>query len=741
MAIYFDEVTQQFHLQAGQTSYVIQVHKGAYLIHRYFGRRLLNPKIEQPLITVDRAFSPNPDPLDDTFSLDTVPLEYPVFGSSDFRLPAFEAELHDGSSIVDLRYKTYRIFSGKPKLDGLPATYVEHENEAQTLEIDLLDETLQLTVTLRYTAFLSHSIIARSVSVANCGQHDVKLKRVLSAVCDFPNGSYNILHLPGAHAREREVSVLPVGRMAQLLESRRGASSHQQNPFFALVSPNTTEDSGEIFAFSFVYSGNFLMGVDPDQYGMIRAMVGINPFGFAWQLKPGETFHAPEALLGYSQQGLGSMSRDFHRLFRTRLVRGTFRDQVRPVLINNWEATYFTFDQETLLDLGRSASKLGIELFVLDDGWFGHRDNDRSSLGDWKIDFRKLPEGLQSLEKGLRDQNLKFGIWVEPEMVSPDSDLYREHPDWCLHVGDRSRSLGRHQLVLDFSRSDVQEAILDQLTHLLQSAPIQYVKWDMNRHMTEVGSVAWPKDQQSEVGHRYILGLYHVLEELTKQFPSVLFESCSGGGGRFDPGMLYYMPQVWTSDNTDAIGRLFIQFGTSLLYPSISMGAHVSAVPNHQVGRITPIDTRGLVAMMGNLGYELDVRNLSSHDRDRVNEQVLFYKSIQRLVLFGDLYRLRHPNTQKDAAWMYVGVDQREAIATYVQILAQGNPPMDRLMLRGLDPIIQYEVSLIVHDLQYSIPENVLHVAAFGDELMNVGLVIPYLLGDFRACAWTLKAR
>ncbi len=741
MPVYYDGQTQQFHLQAGQCSYVMQLYKGAYLVHRYFGRSLSNVSINQPLITVDRAFSPNPDPADEHFSLDTVPLEYPVFGSSDFRLPAIEAEFDDGSSILDLRYVRHRILPGKPQLIGLPATYVEREEEAQTVEIDLQDAPTGLVVTLRYTAFAHHGVIARSVSVANHGVQNIRLKRVLSAVCDFPSESYHLIHLPGAHAREREMSIIPVGRTAQFLESRRGASSHQQNPFFALATPFTTEDYGDVFAFSLVYSGNFLMGVDTEQFGTVRAMAGINPFGFGWLLRPSETFHAPEALLGYSQQGLGAMSRDFHRLFRKRLVRGAFRDQVRPVLINNWEATYFHFDQDTLLELGQSASLLGIELFVLDDGWFGHRDDDRSSLGDWKVDIRKLPEGLSALEKALREQNMQFGIWVEPEMVSPDSELYRTHPDWCLHVGERTRSTGRHQLVLDFSRSDVCEAILDQLTRLLQSAPIRYVKWDMNRHMTEVGSKGWPIDQQREIGHRYILGLYYVLEELTRRFPAVLFESCSGGGGRFDPGMLYYMPQVWTSDNTDAIGRLSIQFGTSLLYPSITMGAHVSAVPNHQVGRITPVDTRGLVAMMGNLGYEMDVRQLTDLDREKVSAQILLYKEIRQLVLFGDLYRLRHPHTQRDAAWMYVSEDRDEAFVTYVRILAVANSPMDRLILRGLEPQTEYHAKLLVYDVSYEIPDSMLDVTARGDELMAVGLMIPHLHGDFRACAWKIVSQ
>ena len=688
MAIMFDEQTHTFHLRAGACSYVLQVYKQRYLVHRHFGARLHRTSMARPLFMVDRSFSPNPEAGDPAFSLDTLPQEYPTYGMSDFRVPAIEVLAQDGSSVVDLRYETHRILSGKPPLPGLPATYIEQEAEADTLEIDLRDPLTHLQVTVRYTAFAEHSVIARSVTVKNEGTAPLRLARVLSAALDLPDADYEFRRLAGAWGRERAVVTGPMTAGGHWIESRRGASSHQQNPYFELARPGADERHGDVLGVSLVYSGNFFMGAEVDQFNSLRLVAGVNPFDFEWRLEPGETFHAPEVLLAYSDEGFGGLSRTWHRLFRTRLARGRHRDNLRPVLINNWEATYFAFDRATLLDLGASAAGLGVELFVLDDGWFGRRDNDESSLGDWTVDARKLPGGLADVAQELAQQGLQFGLWVEPEMVSPDSDLYREHPDWCLHVKGRERSLGRHQLVLDFSREDVCDEIVRRLTDVMHSAPIRYVKWDMNRHMTEVGSAGRAADRQRETAHRHMLGVYRVMEEVTRRFPDVLFESCSGGGGRFDPGMLYYMPQVWTSDDTDAIARLGIQFGTSLVYPASAMGAHVSAVPNHQVGRITPLETRGLVAMMGNLGYELDVRRLSETERRQVREQIGLYKQIRPLVQFGDLYRLQNPNDGRGAAWMYVNGERTEAFATYVRILAEANAPDVRVRLDGREEIL-----------------------------------------------------
>jgi alpha-galactosidase len=466
-----------------------------------------------------------------------------------------------------------------------------------------------------------------------------------------------------------------------------------------------------------VYSGNFLAQVEVDQFRTARVSMGINPFDFTWLLESGESFQTPEVVMVYSDQGLNGMSQTYHELYRTRLARGSFRDRERPILINNWEATYFDFNEEKIMNIARTAAELGIELFVLDDGWFGERDDDRRSLGDWTVNRRKLPNGLDGLAKQVNELGLQFGLWIEPEMVSPNSELYRKHPDWCLHVPNRPRSEGRNQLVLDYSRQDVCDYMIETISNVLASAPITYVKWDMNRHMTEVGSAALPPERQRETAHRYMLGLYRVMEEITSRFPHILFESCSGGGGRFDPGILYYMPQTWTSDNTDAVSRLKIQYGTSLVYPISVMGAHVSAVPNHQVGRMTSLTMRGHVSMSGNFGYELDITKLTETEKQIIKEQVAFYKDVRRLVQFGTFYRLLSPFEGNEAAWMFVSEDQSEALVAYFRVLAEANAPLSYLRLKGLDPNQDYEIEgLGVYG---------------GDELMYAGVALPYRLGDF----------
>jgi len=739
MTIQFYEDTHTFHLRAGDASYLLQVHKG-YLAHRYFGKKLSRDQLAQPLVCVSRSFSPNPDAQDESFSLDTLPQEYPTYGQSDFRMPAIEVQTEHGSTVVDLRYVGHRLFAGKPRLTGLPSTYIEQPDEADTLEIDLEDPLTHLRVVLRYTAFAAYSVIARSVLVINGGTQTVQLKRVLSAALDLPDDDYELTQLSGAWARERHVERRRLTTGAHLIESRRGTSSHQQNPFLALARTDATETTGDVMAIQLVYSGQFLMGVEVDQFHTARVVAGINPFDFNWQLLPGDSFQAPEAILAHSASGYGGLSRTLHKLYRTRLARGKFRDQVRPVLINNWEATYFNFDSKTLVELGQSAAELGVELFVLDDGWFGRRDNDHSSLGDWVVDTRKLPAGLADVAQQLAESGLAMGIWFEPEMISPDSDLYRAHPDWCLHVPGRGRSVSRHQLVLDYSRFDVPAGIVARVSAILPSAHFGCVKWESDRIHPGMGSALLPPERQRETAHRYVLGLYEVLETMTEAFPDVLFESCSGGGGRFDLGMLHYMPQVWTSDNTDAIARLPIQFGTSLAYPASAMGAHVSATPNHQVERSTPLATRGLVAMMGNLGYELDVRKMDSAERAQIKEQIAQYKAIRHLVFYGDLHRLRDPQKRGDAAWMYVSEERDEAYATFVRVLAQPNPPLDRLRLYGLAPERVYHVTLEGAGEFTQTPIQVRDCIAGGDELMAVGLIIPYLAGDFRACAWRLCA-
>ena len=530
MAIYIDDDQLLFHLQGKNSSYVMQVQRDGYLAHLYWGKRVHKYRGSNKIIFMDRGFSPNPDASDRTFSLDTLPQEYPAYGNGDFRIPAYQIQLENGSTVTDLRYKEYRVFKGKPKLKELPATYVENDSEAETLEIILEDNLLGLTVTLTYSLYEDRDVITRSVQFDNRGSQNLKMLRALSASVDFRDDEYELITLYGAHNNEKNIERRKIVPGIQMVDSCRGASSPQQAPFLALVRKGTDEDQGEVYSFNLVYSGNFTAQVQVDPYRNTRVSLGINPFDFSWLLEPGETFQTPEVVMAYTAKGLGEMSKIHHELYSKRLCRGRFRDKIRPILINNWEATYFDFDAEKIEQIAKEAKELGIELLVLDDGWFGKRDDDNSSLGDWVVDRRKLPNGLVDIANRVRNLGLEFGLWFEPEMVSIDSDLYRNHPDWCLQVPGRPHTLGRNQLVLDLSREEVCNYLIKALSDVLSSSPITYVKWDMNRHMTDIGSALLPPERQRETAHRYILGLYKIMEEITSKFPNVLFESCSSGG-------------------------------------------------------------------------------------------------------------------------------------------------------------------------------------------------------------------
>ncbi|MFZ4778252.1 MAG: alpha-galactosidase, partial [Terrimicrobiaceae bacterium] len=533
-------------------------------------------------------------------------------------------------------------------------------------------------------------------------------------------------HLHGAWAREMQISTQVLRPGMQSVESRRGASSHAHNPFFALTEQDAHEEYGAAYGFNLVYSGNFLAAVELDPYSSPRAQIGLNPFDFSWKLEPKQSFQTPEAVLAFSSAGIGGMSRALHRFYRQHLLPKTWRKRKRPILLNSWEATYFDFTADKIEVMARDAADLGIELLVIDDGWFGKRENEKTSMGDWVANERKFPHGLADLVHKVRACGLQLGLWFEPEMVSVDSDFYRAHPDWCLHVPTHSRTEGRHALVLDLSRSEVREEIFNRIAGVLRSAPISYVKWDMNRNMTEIGSANREPDRQQETAHRYMLGLYELLERFQKEFPDILIEGCSGGGGRFDPGILHYMPQIWTTDNTDAIARLRIQYGTSLIYPLSSMSAHVSTVPNHQVGRITPLRTRGQVAFTGTFGYELDVASLSDEEKIEIRQQIASYKLRQELLVEGDLYRLRSPFESNESAWIVVSPDKSEALATHVNVLAEANPPSTRLQLRGLDRNSLY----LINDENLSLR---------GDYLMQIGLPIPEPQADFVSHQWYLR--
>ncbi|MCM3630643.1 alpha-galactosidase [Paenibacillus glycanilyticus] len=727
MAILYDKELRLFHLQSKNTSYAFQILKQGYPAHIYWGKKVRGLQLDRLLQIKERAsFSPNPDQNQLNLSLDALPQEYPSYGATDFRTPAYQVKLPNGSTILELTYDSHVIYDGKKKLEGLPAVYVESDSEAQTLELKLKDDMTGLTAVLSYTVFENHDAITRSVRFINGGDMTLDLQRALSMSVDFVHDRFELLQLSGAWARERYVHKRKLEPGMQSVESRRGSSSHMQNPFLALLSEGATEDHGDVYGVNLVYSGSFIAGVEVDQYHSSRLFIGINPFDFNWKLEAGQEFQTPEAVMVFSSEGLGGMSRTYHELYRTRLVRGEFRDKTRPILVNNWEATYFNFNADKIEAIATAGKELGIEMFVLDDGWFGKRNADTTSLGDWFVDRNKLPNGLEDLVDRVKRLDMQFGLWFEPEMISPESELYKAHPDWCLHVEGRRRSQGRNQLILDFSRQDVRDYIVKTVSDILSSAPITYVKWDMNRNMTEIGSALLPADRQRETAHRYMLGLYEVLETITSSFPHILFESCSGGGGRFDPGMLYYMPQTWTSDNTDAVSRLKIQYGTSIVYPISTMGAHVSAIPNHQVGRKASLETRGNVALSGNFGYELDLTVFTEEEKEAVKEQVALYKEVRPLVQFGDFYRLLSPFEGNETAWMFVSKDKSEAFVVYVSVLQEANAKLDRIRLKGLDPNRDYEL--------------VGEAGAFGgDELMNAGLQTPLFHGDYSSKVYRFR--
>ena len=679
MSIYFKHETMQFYLHTRHTSYVMELYEG-HLAHSYWGSRVNEiPNLEAYYpFWFGADFSATNIPGRRFNSTDKLPQEYPTYGTGDMRSPALQIENAAGDSIIRLRYNSHRIFNGKPVLSGLPATYGD---DCETLEITLTDDLTGVAAVLCYTVFPEKDVLTRSVRIENRGDTTCTLEKVASVCLDLHQDGFEVIHLHGAWAKERHIQRLPQSAATMVFDSKRGASSHNENPFIALVRPETTEDYGDAYGFCLAYSGSFAAEVSGEQYGSTRVQMGIQPLGFAWELKPGESFQAPEAIMVYSANGLGEMSRRFHKIIRENVCRGKFRDTERPVLINNWEATYFSFNQEKILALAEKAKAIGVDLMVLDDGWFGKRDRDNCSLGDWVVDKRKLPDGLDMLCRKVNELGMQFGLWFEPEMISPDSDLYRKHPDWCIHVDGRPRTEGRRQLILDLTRPEVCDYIIDSVCSVLNSCPISYVKWDMNRNMTEM--------PRKSFAHQYILGLYRVLEEITSRFPNVLFESCSGGGGRFDAGMLYYMPQTWTSDDTDAVERLYIQEGTGLVYPISTMGAHISAVPNHQVGRTTPVTFRSRVAMMGRFGLELDLGKLDKDTLETFSKEIALYKTYQQDIHHGDLYRLRSPYKGRTAA--YEIVSEKRVLVFIMNITGAPCQAPLRLKLKGLDPDGQYK--------------------------------------------------
>ena len=714
MSIVFHEKNRTFHLFNDKISYIMAVLPNGQMGQLYFGKRIHQREDYSYLLEMmARPMGSYVFENDRTLSLEHVKQEYGVYGSTDYRCPAVEILQENGSRISDFCYKSHTVSGGKPKLKGLPATYTESDSEAETLTLVLEDKVTGIELELLYTLFAGSGIIARSARFLNCGKKPVHLLKAMSLCMDLPDHDYDWIQFSGAWARERYPKKRRLETGIQSVGSMRGHSSHEHNPFVILKRPTADEFQGEVIGFSLIYSGNFLAQAEVDTHDTTRVLLGINPEWFDWKLEPGEEFQTPEAVMVYTDRGMNDMSQTFHRLFQKRLARGYWRDRERPILINNWEATYFDFTEERIVEIAKKAKEQGIELFVLDDGWFGKRTSERAGLGDWKANPERLPEGITGLAQKIEALGMKFGLWFEPEMVNKDSDLYRGHPDWILSVPERRQSQGRYQYVLDFSRKEVVDYIYDRMAEILGSGKVSYVKWDMNRSITECWSAALPADRQGEVFHRYILGVYDLYDRLNTAFPEVLFESCASGGGRFDPGLLYYAPQGWASDDTDAAERLKIQYGTSYCYPISSIGAHVSASPNHQIMRSTPLYTRANVACFGTFGYELDLNRLTAEEQEEVKRQTAFMKKYRSVLQFGSFYRLESPFEGNVTAWMSVSGDRKTAVVGWYRTLNGINMGYTRVKLRGLEPDSVYRVS----------EDGALRGEYYGDELMNVGLV------------------
>ena len=712
MPIIYNEKTREFHLYNQEISYIIKILDNDQPGQLYYGKRLTHREDFSHLFEYAmRDMSPYAFEGNSTFSLENIKQEYPTFGCGDMRFPAYEIERENGSHVVEFVYKEHKIYDGKPKLEGLPATYVESDDEAQTLELVLEDTSINTRIVLLYTIYEAFPVIARSVRFECDSDEKITLLSAMSACVDLPDKDYEMIDLAGVWARERYVRRHKLDYGIQSIYSMRGCSSYQFNPFLALARENADEFQGQVYGFSLVYSGNFLAQTEVDNYDTARVLMGIHPNGFKWTLGKGESFQTPEMVMVYSEAGLNGMSQTFHKLYRTRLARGTWRDKVRPILINSWEAFYFDFDAPKLLGLADATADLGMELFVLDDGWFGKRDDSTSSLGDWYPNEEKLKGTLKELAEKINAKGLKFGLWIEPEMTNKDSDLYRAHPDWLLAEQGKRICHSRTQYVLDFSKKEVREYIGDMLENLLAEVPVSYIKWDMNRTFSEVFSNGNDREYQGKVCHKYILGVYELYERLTSRFPHVLFESCASGGARFDPGMLYYAPQGWTSDDTDAIERLKIQYGTSMVYPVSCMGSHVSASPNHQTNRVTPLETRADVAYFGTFGYELDLLKLGEEDKAEIRRQIAFMKEKRDLIQKGTFYRLKSPFEGNETAWMIVSEDQKKALVGYYRVMQPVNVGFKRLKLKGLKEDTCYKVSGYAYD-------------CYGDELMQVGMIL-----------------
>lgn len=744
MAIAIDDKEKLFTLQTRNSTYQMKVDALGVLVHTYYGEKTDNSDKSYLFCYMDRGFSGNPYEIgkeNRTYSLDVLPQEYSCFGIGDYRISALKVQNTNGSQASELRYVGYERKKGKYSIPNLPAVYAG-QDEAETLEIILEDRCSAIEVHLNYGILEELDVITRSVSILNNGSGEIIIQKAASMNLDWQSGEYEWLTFYGRHVMERKMQRSELDHGIHMIGSVRGTSSHHYNPFIMLCEKGADELKGNCYGFSFVYSGEFQIEAEKDQANQTRLICGIHPDNFAWTLQSKETFYSPEVIMTYSHWGMGTVSRTFHKTIREHICRGEWKHKRRPVLINNWEATYFDFTGKKLALIAKDAAELGVELFVMDDGWFGKRDSDNSGLGDWIPNEEKLGCTLKELGEQINAEGLQFGIWFEPECISEDSDLYRTHPEWAVGIPGRKPVLSRNQLILDFARKDVQDYIIERMSAVLMDAPITYVKWDFNRSICDRYSKSLEASRQGEFAHRFVLGLYRVLEKLTAKFPHVLFEGCSGGGGRFDAGMLYYTPQIWCSDNTDAIARLSIQYGTSFGYPVSAMGAHVSAVPNHQTGRVTPLSTRGCVAMSGTFGYELDINKMTAEEKEDIKRQIEIFKNYYDLIQYGEYYRLSSPLENNCTVWEMASPDGKEALVSAVHHHVEANPAPVMVHVQGLKDESEYQIYLESSFLKTELEKQFLEHLPYGFRegetisgaaLKHCGMVIPGAVNGFQA--------
>ncbi|PEH04729.1 alpha-galactosidase [Lactobacillus sp. UMNPBX5] len=718
MSVHVNEEHKLFHLQTANTSYIFQILENGGAGQLYYGAKIPVKAAYTNLASREEHDCTNTLTVDQSdFQLELIKQEYAGLGKGDYRYPAYQITYPNGSRTSEFEYTGYEVADGKERLKNMPSAFDDQGDDSQTLTVTFKDELANLVLQLHYIVFEKEDVIVRSATFINHGQEAVTLNRALSLQLDLPDHDYDMLQFSGSWARERHLIRTPLRSGIQSIGSLRVASSHQQNPFFALARPHTDNHQGAAFGFNFIYSGNFIDSVEVDQFDTTRVLVGINPDDFGWKLANGESFQTPEAVMTYTSDGLNQMSQQLGAFYQDHLINQHFAHQDRPILINNWEATFMDFNEAKLMKIVDQADKLGIEMFVLDDGWFGHRDDDKSSLGDWFVDQKKFSNGISGFADRVHDKGMKFGLWFEPEMISIDSKLYEKHPDWMIATPGRQGTPARNQYVLDITRQEVVDYLFEHMSAIIKQTKLDYIKWDMNRNITEMYGAKLPADQQLEFPHRYILGVYQLYARLTEAFPKVLFESCASGGGRFDLGMMYYAPQAWCSDDTDAVERIKIQDGTSYGYTQNMWGAHVSAVPNDQVGRLTSLDTRAAVAYFGDFGYELDITKMAADELATIKKQVAFYKQYRHLFQFGKFYRLDNPDTNNDNVygWQVVNEDRSEAILTRFQILNGANPAYIRVYFAGLDP-----------EATYTVNDGEEHFS--GAELMNAGYFVPRIM-------------